>query len=73
MVLKKHQQQQQKKDKDIPRKPMDTFVYKGKKRDRGKEVEAMTKDMEQLARETDVAIAQAGRSLEELRKVLSRA
>ena len=70
MVLKKHKQ---KKDKDTPRKPMDTFVYKGKKRDYAKEVEVMVKNMDDLARQTDIAIARAWRSLEELRKELERA
>ena len=68
MVLKR-----QKKDKKAPRKPMDTFVYKGKKRDYAAEVETMIKNMEQLAHQTDVAIAQAWRSQEELRKILDRA
>lgn len=63
----------QKKDKKAPRKPMNAFVYKDKKRDYAKEVESMIKNMEQLARETDIAIARAGRSQEELRKVLDRA
>lgn len=67
MVLKR-----QKKDKKAPRKPMDTFVCKDKKRDYAKEVEVMVKNMDDLARETDIAIARAWRSLEELRKELER-
>ena len=69
MVLKK----QQKKDKNTPRKPMDTFVYKKKKRDLAQEIDAMVKNMTELAIQTDIAIARTRRSLEELRKVLERA
>lgn len=62
------------KSKREPRTPMKTFVYeRGKRRNRAKEVDALIRAMEDIARRTDVAIARAKRSEEELRILLGRA
>lgn len=55
------------------RKPMKTFVYDDKRRDRVRKVDAMIKAMEEIARQTDAAIARARKSEEELRELLDMA
>jgi hypothetical protein len=62
------------KSKRESRKPMKTFVYeRGKRRNLAKEVDALIRAMEDSVRRTDIAVARAKRSEEELRILLDRA